>query len=95
MSGVYYPTAPVMLHHIIEIAAHLNKYENDPLLMESILPMKAKLFKYWRTIPMLYSFAFILDPRAKIRGFHKALSLISQLTNHDYSCYYEFIRVEL
>jgi hypothetical protein len=95
MSGVYYPTAPIMLHHIIEIATHLNKYENDPLLMESILPMKAKLFKYWRTIPMLYSFAFILDPRAKIRGFHKALSLISQLTNHDYSCYYESVRVEL
>jgi hypothetical protein len=95
MSGVYYPTALVMLLHIIEIAAHLNKYKNDPLLMESILPMKAKLFKYRRTIPMLYLFAFILDPRAKIRGFHKALSLISQLTNHDYSCYYESVCVEL
>jgi hypothetical protein len=30
-------------------------------------------------IPMLYSFASDLDPRAKMRDFHKVLTLISNL----------------
>jgi hypothetical protein len=44
---------------------------------------------------MLYSFAFVLDPRAKLRGFHKALSIISNLTDNDYANYYDSIRSEL
>jgi hypothetical protein len=28
LSGVYYPTSPLMLHHILKIARHLNAYEN-------------------------------------------------------------------
>jgi hypothetical protein len=46
LSGVYYPTTPLMLHHLIDIASHLNQYENDPLLRSSVLPMKAKFAKY-------------------------------------------------
>jgi hypothetical protein len=46
LSGVYYPTAPLMLHHLIDIASHLNQYENDHLLRHTILPMKAKFVKY-------------------------------------------------
>ena len=77
LSGVYYPTSPMMLHHIIEIASHLSNYENDDLLREIVVPMKSKFLKYWRNIPMLYSFAFILDPRAKMRGFNSGV----QVTN--------------
>jgi len=69
------------LHHIIEIAAHLNKYENDNLLGSMVPPMKDKFLKYWRDIPILYSIAFIMDPRAKVRGFNKAEVLLS---NHWY-----------
>ncbi|WVZ96399.1 hypothetical protein U9M48_042039 [Paspalum notatum var. saurae] len=29
--------------------------------------MKTKFLKYWRDIPLLYSFTFILDPRAKLK----------------------------
>jgi hypothetical protein len=32
--------------HLIDIASHLNQYENDPLLRSSVLPMKAKFAKY-------------------------------------------------
>ncbi|WVZ90905.1 hypothetical protein U9M48_037159 [Paspalum notatum var. saurae] len=42
LSGVYYPTAPLMLHHILRIARHLNAYENDPLLRCAVVPMKDK-----------------------------------------------------
>jgi hypothetical protein len=81
LSVVYDPTCPLILHHIIEIAAHLNKYENDNLLRSMVAPMKDKFLKYWRDMPILYSIAFIMDPRAKVRGFNKAEVLLS---NHWY-----------
>jgi hypothetical protein len=65
------------------------------LLRTTILPMKDKFSKYWKNIPMLYSFAFVLDPRAKMRGFHKALTLISNLTSNDYANYYDSVCAEL
>jgi hypothetical protein len=68
LSGVYYPTSPLMLHHILKIARQLNAFENDRLLREAIVPMKSKFLKYWRDIPILYAFAFVLDPRANTTG---------------------------
>jgi hypothetical protein len=85
LSGVYYPIAPLMLHQILKIARHLNAFENDTLLRQVVVHMKDKYFKYWRDIPILYAFAFILDPRAKMRGFHKALLRLSGFTSIDYS----------
>jgi hypothetical protein len=84
LSGLYYPTSPLMLHHILKIGRHLNAFENDHLFRQPVIPMKTKLLKYRREIPILYAFAFILDPRAKMRGFHKLLRL-STLTGTDYS----------
>jgi hypothetical protein len=75
----------MMLHNIIEIAEHLNNYENDNLLRSSVVPMKTKFLKYWQNIPMLYCFAFILDPCAKMRGFNSAMQVLSNLISTDYS----------
>jgi hypothetical protein len=44
---------------------------------------------------MLYAFAFILDPRAKIRGFHNIPRKLSGLTGTDYSNFYSNVRSEL
>ncbi|WVZ84994.1 LOW QUALITY PROTEIN: hypothetical protein U9M48_031959 [Paspalum notatum var. saurae] len=85
LSGVYYPTAPLILHHILRIARHLNAYENDPLLRCAVVPMKDKFLKYRREIPVLYAVAFILDPRAKMRGFNRLLVRLSSLFGTDYS----------
>ncbi|KAJ1278828.1 hypothetical protein BS78_04G108900 [Paspalum vaginatum] len=85
LSGVYYPTSPLMLHQILKIARHLNAYENDDLLRQAVVPMKNKFLKYWKQISLLYAFAFILDPRAKMRGFHKVLLRLSALTGADHS----------
>jgi hypothetical protein len=41
--------------------------------------MIEKYNKYWRDIPLLYSFAFILDPRAKMKGFAKVLRKLMNL----------------
>jgi hypothetical protein len=34
LSGVYYPTSPLMMHAIIEIVDHLNQFENDDILRD-------------------------------------------------------------
>jgi hypothetical protein len=57
--------------------------------------MKSKFLKYWKNIPMLYVFAFILDPRAKLRGFSNILRLLSGLYDTDYSLYYTCVKSEL
>ena len=31
LSGIYYPTSPMMPHHIIEMAEHMNNFENDTM----------------------------------------------------------------
>jgi len=66
---VYYPTAPLVLHHILEIAEHLQTAEKDQNFRAIAYPMKHKFLKYWEKIPLIYSYAFILDPRAKMKGF--------------------------
>jgi hypothetical protein len=40
LSGVYYSTAPLMLHQILKIARHLNVFENDTLLRQVVVHMK-------------------------------------------------------
>ena len=42
LSGVYYPTAHMIVHHILEIATHLKAYENDVILLEAVAKMKLK-----------------------------------------------------
>jgi hypothetical protein len=84
-----------MMHHIIQIAKHLNSYEHDRLLGNVVFPMKTKFLKYWRDIPLLYSFAFILDPRAKLRGFNRVLSILAGVTHYDYSGYLTCVRAQL
>ena len=44
---------------------------------------------------MLYSIAFIMDPRAKVRGFNKVLVLLSNLTGTDCSPYLTEVGAEL
>ncbi|KAJ1288909.1 hypothetical protein BS78_02G124400 [Paspalum vaginatum] len=95
MSGVYYPTSPLMLHHIIHMHRHMNMYENYDLLRPAVVEMKDKFLRYWSEIPLLYSFAFILDPRAKLRGFHNVVHLLSQLTGKNFSEYSTSVRTSL
>ena len=95
LSGIYYPTSPLILHHIIEIASHLMNYEHDSVFAIACIKMKDKFLKYWRNIPMLYAFAFILDPRAKLHGLTNVLQILSQLTSNDYSEYFNDVRAKV
>ena len=95
LSGVYYPTAPLVLHHILDIAEHLHKAERDQNFRMIAYPMKLKFLKYQEKIPLLYSYAFILDPRAKMKGFFNVLELLAQHTGSTYSSYYADVKDEM
>ena len=95
LSGVYYPTSPLILHHVLKIASHLHASEREHNLRNIVYPMMLKFLKYWQHIPLLYSYAFILDPRAKMRGFFKVLQLLSECTSTDYISYYADVETEL
>ena len=47
LSCVYYPTSPLILQHILEIASHLHDAERDQNLRQIVYPMKLKFLKYW------------------------------------------------
>jgi hypothetical protein len=51
LSGVYYPTSPLVMHNILDIVQYLTQYENDSFLRNVVSPMKSKFLKYWRDIP--------------------------------------------
>jgi len=95
LSGVYYPTSPLMIHYLVKIAIHLKNYGNDTHLRHVIQPMIDKYNKYWRNIPLLYSFAFILDPRAKMNGFSRVLRRLGSLTSTSYETYQLATRARL
>ena len=95
LSGVYYPTSPLVLHHLLEISAHLHESEKDQNLIDVVYSMKLKFLKYWENIPLLYSFAFILDPRAKMRGLFNVLVILKENLGVDYSSYYASVKTEL
>jgi hypothetical protein len=44
---------------------------------------------------MLYSFAFVLDPRAKMRGLPSVLDLLAQCNNITYIDYLAEVKFEL
>jgi hypothetical protein len=83
------------LHHDLEIASHLNNYENKNDLRNVVTLMKDKFLPYWCDIPIIYAFVFILDPRAKMKGFSNVFRLLSQLNGNDYSYYLTEVRAEL
>ena len=95
LSGVYYPTTPLVLHHMLDMAEHLQNAERDANFRMIATPMKLKFLKYWEKIPLIYSYAFILDPRAKMKGFFNVLELLGKATGCIYSSYYADVKDEL
>ncbi|XP_066375043.1 zinc finger BED domain-containing protein RICESLEEPER 1-like [Miscanthus floridulus] len=95
LSGVYYPTSPLILHHLLDIITHLHESSKDQNLFSIIYPMKLKYLKYWKDIPLLYLFAFILDPRGKIRGLFNVLIIMQQKTGFDCTSYYGIVKTEI
>ena len=84
-----------MMHTLLDIASHLQAYEKDRLLMPMVSRMKLKYCKYWAKIPILYAFAFILDPRVKLELFASALAVLTGALGIDYIAYSTKVRDKL
>jgi hypothetical protein len=63
--------------------------------LHTVTKMKHKYLEHWTHICMLYAFAFILDPGAKVNGFHNALSLLTGSVNVEYDSYFTEVRDKL
>ena len=72
------PPPPLRLEHPITFTEPFLDW-----LLDLWVPMKDKFLQYWCDIPMLYYFAFILEPRAKLKGFTNVLRVLSQLNGND------------
>jgi hypothetical protein len=83
------------MHNLIEIISHMDESEKDTDMFPIVYPMKLKYLKYWKDIPLLYSFAFVLDPRGKMRGMFNVLQIMQEKTGNDYTAYYAKVRTEL
>jgi hypothetical protein len=46
LSSVYYPTSPLVLHHLLEIVSHLHESKKDRNMFDVVYPMKLKYLKY-------------------------------------------------
>src|SRR6266498_390589 len=57
--------------------------------------MKAKYLKYWKDIPYLFLFAFMLDPRAKSPGLCNLLQLFTEVLGIEYSTYFRDVKNSL
>jgi len=79
LSGVYYPTAPLVLHHMLDMAEHLQNAERDANFRMIATPMKLKFLKYWEKIPLIYSYALSLNSLNIGRKFHSFIHMHSFL----------------
>jgi hypothetical protein len=65
LSGVYYPTSPLALHHLLEIITHLTKCEKDTNMFPIVYPMKLKYLKYWKRYLSYTQLRSFLIPEVK------------------------------
>src|SRR6266540_4263011 len=94
-STIYEPTSYFVIQSIYLIAQQLRAHDNDIILYDAISHMKAKYLKYWKDIPYLFSFSFMLDPRAKSLGLCNLLQLFTEVLGIDYSTYFRDVKNSL
>ncbi|XP_076917325.1 zinc finger BED domain-containing protein RICESLEEPER 2-like [Bidens hawaiensis] len=77
LSGVYYPTSPLVLHQIWLVCVKINEFEYvDPMYDYMIVPMKSKLRKYFEELPAVFTCAAALNPTLTITGVETLIEKI-------------------
>ncbi|KAK0582662.1 hypothetical protein LWI29_028277 [Acer saccharum] len=95
LSGVYYPTSSLIIHHIVEMFELLNNYREDEILGPVVVAMETKFKKYWSEIPFLYALGVIIDPRVKLSGLETLLDYLRENLSVDYSAQVTDIQTKL
>nr|GFA29380.1 zinc finger BED domain-containing protein RICESLEEPER 3 [Tanacetum cinerariifolium] len=69
LSGVYYPTSPLVLQQIFFMSTVLSEYELERGILSSMIkPMKKKLRKYFPHMPPIITCAAALNPCFNVNG---------------------------
>ncbi|KAK3229454.1 hypothetical protein Dsin_001335 [Dipteronia sinensis] len=68
LSGVYYPTSPLAILKLYDMADVLRQYSENVMVASAVVAMQKKFEKYWGKIPLLYALGIIVDPRFRFNG---------------------------
>ncbi|GJW70177.1 zinc finger BED domain-containing protein RICESLEEPER 2-like protein [Tanacetum coccineum] len=79
LSGVYYPTSPLVLQQIFFISCKLSDLELEGGVLSSMVkPMKRKLRKYFENMPPIITCAAALNPCFNVSGVDYLIENISR-----------------
>ncbi|GJX66658.1 zinc finger BED domain-containing protein RICESLEEPER 2-like protein [Tanacetum coccineum] len=78
LSGVYYPTSPLVLQQIFFMSNKLTEYElNGGIFPSMVKPMKEKLKKYFQKMPPIITCVAALNPCFNVNGVELLIESIS------------------
>ncbi|GKB80597.1 zinc finger BED domain-containing protein RICESLEEPER 2-like protein [Tanacetum coccineum] len=78
LSGVYYPTSPLVLQQIVFMTTKLTEYEFEGGIFATMVkPMKEKLKKYFERMPPIITCAAALNPCFNVHGVEFLIESIS------------------
>ncbi|GJS16189.1 zinc finger BED domain-containing protein RICESLEEPER 2-like protein [Tanacetum coccineum] len=78
LSGVYYPTCPLVLQQIVFMTTKLSEYELEGGIFATMVkPMKEKLKKYFERMPLIITCAAALNPCFNVHGVEFLIESIS------------------
>ncbi|GKA00176.1 zinc finger BED domain-containing protein RICESLEEPER 2-like protein [Tanacetum coccineum] len=78
LSGVYYPTSPLVLQQIVFMTTKLTEYEfEEGIFATMVKPMKEKLKKYFERMPPIITCAAALSPCFNVHGVEFLIESIS------------------
>ncbi|GKD21636.1 zinc finger BED domain-containing protein RICESLEEPER 2-like protein [Tanacetum coccineum] len=78
LSGVYYPTYPLVLQHIFFMSNKLTEYElNGGIFPSMVKPMKEKRKKYFQKMPPIITCDAALNPCFNVHGVELPIESIS------------------
>jgi len=78
LSGVYYPTSSLLLNELCLMAAQLERFEQRSEIFILITqPMRAKLVKYFKEMPPLFTCAAAVNPCYNVTGVEGLIKRIS------------------
>jgi hypothetical protein len=95
LSGIYYPTSPLVLEWLMKIVDTFHENSTDKILARIVAAMMEKYMKYFDGIPHLYCFAVVFDPRKKLDGLDVAFHFIGDALDLDYSSAYSHVKSEI
>jgi hypothetical protein len=95
LSGIYYPTSPLVLEWLMKIVDTFHENSADKILAPIVAAMKEKYMKYFDGIPHLYCFAVVFHPRKKLDGLDAAFHFIGDALDLDYSSAYSHVKSEI